>query len=65
MALLGMQEGVEAGGATLKTFSLPAAICLARKQCVLPGRKGSLGLVLEDWAPTEVTGKAEIGCEYD
>lgn len=58
-----MHECVEGGGASRKTFSLPAAIFVTRKQTVLPGRKGILGLVAEDWAPTEFSGKAEVGRE--
>lgn len=58
-----MPECVEGGGAPLKTFSLPVAIFGTHKQSVLPGRKGFLGLVVEGWAPAEVSGEAEIGCE--
>lgn len=35
---------------------------VAHKQIVLPGRKGIWGLVVEDRAPAEVSGKAELGC---
>lgn len=58
-----MHESVEGGGASLKTLSLPVAIFVTHKQTVLPGRKGILGLMVEDWVPTEVSGKEEIGCE--
>ena len=61
-----MQECVEGGGASLKTFLLPAAIFIPHKQTLLPGRKGILGLVVEDWAPTEVLGKQKLAVnEYD
>lgn len=60
---LGVHGCVRGGGASLKTFSLPAAVFVTHEQTVLPGRKGILGLVVEDWAPTEVSGKAEIGSE--